>query len=155
MPTFYRSLSIRPPHSSRLGRPTVAYRDGANIDCFSKSVSPLRPVAYTGIHNARIIFGVTMGSSFSPPKPHVAGSVRGSARGGTSVNATSPVSIASSVGTKRKRGEPKFYAVRVGHNPGVYHSWAECLEQVKGFKKATCEHDWLFYPSSISGFEMC
>jgi len=43
-------------------------------------------------------------------------------------------------GTKRKRtGEPKFYAVRVGRDPGIYSSWSECLEQVKGHKNATCE----------------
>ena len=43
-------------------------------------------------------------------------------------------------GTKRKRSsEPKFYAVRSGHKPGVYYTWADCLEQVKGFKKAMCE----------------
>ena len=43
-----------------------------------------------------------------------------------------------SSGTKRKRMAEKFYAVRVGYHPGVYHTWADCLEQVKGFKKATC-----------------
>ncbi|KAL8747542.1 MAG: hypothetical protein Q9190_000581 [Brigantiaea leucoxantha] len=43
-------------------------------------------------------------------------------------------------GTKRKRtAEPKFYAVRVGYQPGIYHTWADCLEQVKGFKKALCK----------------
>lgn len=43
-------------------------------------------------------------------------------------------------GTKRKRvAEPKFYAVRVGYQPGIYHTWADCLEQVKGYKKALCE----------------
>ncbi|KAL8841790.1 MAG: hypothetical protein Q9170_000823 [Blastenia crenularia] len=42
-----------------------------------------------------------------------------------------------SAGTKRKRAaDPKFYAVRIGHQPGIYHTWADCLEQVKGFKKA-------------------
>lgn len=35
--------------------------------------------------------------------------------------------------------EPKFYAVRAGHNPGIYHTWSDCLEQVRGFKKALCE----------------
>ena len=50
------------------------------------------------------------------------------------------VKSVSSNGTKRKRENlPKFYAVRVGYQPGVYHTWADCLEQVKGFKKATCE----------------
>ncbi|KAF2397069.1 RNase H domain-containing protein [Trichodelitschia bisporula] len=38
---------------------------------------------------------------------------------------------------KRKRGsELKFYAVRAGHAPGIYHTWPDCLAQVKGFKKA-------------------
>lgn len=53
---------------------------------------------------------------------------------------TSPSSTTSSVGTKRKRGtEPKFYAVRVGYHPGIYHSWSDCLAEVTGFKNATCE----------------
>ncbi|EME85787.1 uncharacterized protein MYCFIDRAFT_118885, partial [Pseudocercospora fijiensis CIRAD86] len=42
-------------------------------------------------------------------------------------------------GTKRKRdtkAQLKFYAVRVGKEPGIYHSWAECLDQVRGFPKA-------------------
>lgn len=30
----------------------------------------------------------------------------------------------------------KFYAVRVGKAPGIYHSWSDCLEQVKGHKGA-------------------
>ena len=45
----------------------------------------------------------------------------------------------ASTGTKRKRqSETKFYAVRIGHKPGIYYTWADCLEQVKGFKKAMC-----------------
>ena len=54
-------------------------------------------------------------------------------------DAISPPPTSASSGTKRKREPPqKFYSVRVGHEPGIYHSWAECLEQVKGFKNATC-----------------
>ena len=46
-----------------------------------------------------------------------------------------------SVGSKRKRmAEPKFYAVRFGNTPGIYHSYPECLEQVKGFKRASCKY---------------
>lgn len=30
----------------------------------------------------------------------------------------------------------KFYTVRKGHTPGVYTTWAECQEQVKGFSGA-------------------
>lgn len=52
----------------------------------------------------------------------------------------SPAGTTASNGTKRKRGnEVKYYAVRFGHQPGVYHTWTDCLDQVKGFKKATCE----------------
>lgn len=36
-------------------------------------------------------------------------------------------------------GMGKFYAVRKGHSPGLYTTWAECLQQVKGFKGATCK----------------
>jgi ribonuclease HI len=46
----------------------------------------------------------------------------------------------ASSGTKRKRGsEMKFYAVRAGQTPGIYHSWADCKEQITGFKGAVCE----------------
>lgn len=41
---------------------------------------------------------------------------------------------------KRKRESkatlPKFYAVRTGKSPGIYNSWTECLDQVRGFPKA-------------------
>lgn len=58
-----------------------------------------------------------------------------------SVNSASQAGTNLSAGTKRKRAaEPKFYAVRVGFQPGIYHTWADCLEQVKGFKKALCEN---------------
>lgn len=30
----------------------------------------------------------------------------------------------------------KFYAVKVGKKPGIYQSWGECYEQVKGFSRA-------------------
>lgn len=47
---------------------------------------------------------------------------------------------ANSAGTKRKRDSKvpqlKFYAVRVGKSPGIYHTWPDCLEQVRGFPKA-------------------
>ncbi|KAK3690829.1 hypothetical protein LTR37_018957 [Vermiconidia calcicola] len=42
-------------------------------------------------------------------------------------------------GVKRKRDSKpslKFYAVRVGKEPGIYHTWKECLDQVRGFPKA-------------------
>jgi len=52
----------------------------------------------------------------------------------------------SSMGSKRKRGmEVKYYAVRVGHQPGIYHTWADCLAQVKGYKNATCMLLLYFY----------
>ena len=57
-----------------------------------------------------------------------------------SVRSSSQALTAGSAGTKRKKtGEPKFYAVRVGHAPGIYHTWHECLEQVTGFKGAICK----------------
>ncbi|EON61779.1 hypothetical protein W97_00995 [Coniosporium apollinis CBS 100218] len=50
----------------------------------------------------------------------------------------SNASTTASSGTKRKRDTgPKFYAVRVGHAPGIYHSWADCMAQIKGFKNAS------------------
>ena len=54
------------------------------------------------------------------------------------ISPTAPTT-ASTAGTKRKReSKPssKFYAVRIGKTPGVYYSWSECLEQVRGFPKA-------------------
>lgn len=45
----------------------------------------------------------------------------------------------ASAGAKRKRAnEPKFYAVRIGFAPGIYHTWEDCLKQVTGYKKAKC-----------------
>nr|OQO24936.1 hypothetical protein B0A51_09073 [Rachicladosporium sp. CCFEE 5018] len=52
----------------------------------------------------------------------------------------SPPSTIGSAGTKRKRDAktpaPKFYAVRTGKAPGIYHTWTDCLDQVRGFPKA-------------------
>jgi len=39
--------------------------------------------------------------------------------------------------TSARKG-PKFYAVRVGAKPGVYHTYDDCLAQVKGHKGAIC-----------------
>ncbi|KAI5367895.1 Putative ribosomal protein L9/RNase H1 [Septoria linicola] len=50
-----------------------------------------------------------------------------------------PDASLSTAGTKRKRESKsmlKFYAVRTGKTPGIYHTWAECLDQVRGFPKA-------------------
>lgn len=46
----------------------------------------------------------------------------------------------TTAGTKRKRGptEQKFYAVAKGKKPGVYYTWEECLDQVRGQKGALC-----------------
>jgi ribonuclease HI len=73
----------------------------------------------------------------------------GSAAGFTSVNANAapPATVTAApdpapepwAGAKRKReskGAPKFYAVRVGKVPGIYHTWADCLDQVRGYPKA-------------------
>ena len=38
---------------------------------------------------------------------------------------------------------------RVGYRPGIYHTWADCLEQVKGFKKATCRHRFQLFDICI------
>ncbi|KAL8791214.1 MAG: hypothetical protein Q9213_000171 [Squamulea squamosa] len=54
-----------------------------------------------------------------------------------SPKSVSQVGTSVSAGTKRKRAtDPKFYAVRAGHKPGIYHTWNDCLQQVRGFKKA-------------------
>ena len=51
------------------------------------------------------------------------------------------MSIPTGAGAKRKRTVgPKFYAVRVGHKPGVYHTYDECLQQVKGCGNASCKN---------------
>lgn len=70
--------------------------------------------------------------------------------GFTSVNAenysppadapTATTTDATTAGTKRKREgtkpTSKFYAVRVGKAPGIYYTWHDCLDQVRGFPKA-------------------
>ncbi|KAG5292660.1 RNase H domain-containing protein [Histoplasma ohiense] len=57
----------------------------------------------------------------------------------TTSTPASPVESTTSqpVSAKRKRtAEPKFYAVKFGFQPGVYHTWNDCLTQVTGFKGA-------------------
>lgn len=49
----------------------------------------------------------------------------------------------SIVPQKRKSSlQLKFYAVKVGHNPGVYLSWKECERNISGFKGAVCEYSY-------------
>jgi hypothetical protein len=52
----------------------------------------------------------------------------------TMTNAMSVTSNTSS--GKRKRAGPKFYAVREGRIPGIYHSWEDCKAQTDGVKAA-------------------
>lgn len=45
--------------------------------------------------------------------------------------------------------EKKFYAVKAGHNPGIYSSWGVCLGQINGFKNAQCKQSLpLFYANT-------
>ncbi|OAP57867.1 hypothetical protein AYL99_08605 [Fonsecaea erecta] len=37
---------------------------------------------------------------------------------------------------KKKAAEQKYYAVKEGKRPGIYHTWSDCLAQVKGHKGA-------------------
>lgn len=53
---------------------------------------------------------------------------------------------------KRKRNGPKFYAVKVGYQPGVYNEWNHCLAQVKGYKGAVCKSSGSI---AISFFDQC
>jgi len=48
-------------------------------------------------------------------------------------------SISAFAGVRRKKMPQKFYAVRVGLNPGIYYSWDECSAQVTGQRGAVCE----------------
>jgi ribonuclease HI len=50
------------------------------------------------------------------------------------------VSSASS-SKKRKRDSPKYYAVRLGRKPGVYHTYEEVEDQVKGFAGAERQYN--------------
>jgi Caulimovirus viroplasmin len=50
--------------------------------------------------------------------------------------------MSSSASKKRKFGDvaqsTKYYAVKAGHRPGVYNTWAECQANITGFKGASC-----------------
>ncbi|KAH7117749.1 ribonuclease H-like domain-containing protein [Dendryphion nanum] len=45
---------------------------------------------------------------------------------------TKSISTTSS-GSKRKKTAPGFYAVTVGHRPGIYQNWEDVQRQVKGY----------------------
>jgi viroplasmin and RNaseH domain-containing protein len=59
--------------------------------------------------------------------------------------------MSSAAAPKRKRVDNKVYAVRVGNKPGLYHSWSDCQEQVKGFKGAVCK--FVIYGKQNNKFE--
>lgn len=44
------------------------------------------------------------------------------------------VTSTTSSGKRKRNAGPAFYAVRVGRQPGVYYSWADCEAQIKGMK---------------------
>ena len=74
--------------------------------------------------------GSSMASEASPVSP-ASGSV---------VEQDASVSTFHEVGRKRKRTtKVKFYCVRRGHNPGIYHNWPECLAQITGFGACLCQ----------------
>jgi ribonuclease HI len=51
-----------------------------------------------------------------------------------------PGAVPAVAGQKRKRPtEKKYYAVKVGKEPGVYDTWDQCLAQVTGQKGASCK----------------
>lgn len=45
----------------------------------------------------------------------------------------------SAVMGSHRKGVRKYYAVRHGNKPGVYHTYDDCLGQVRGFKGAICK----------------
>lgn len=45
-----------------------------------------------------------------------------------------------SSGSKRKRTDSAFFAVRRGRTPGIYASWPDCQEQIGGFSGAECTY---------------
>ncbi|KAF2640556.1 hypothetical protein P280DRAFT_469309 [Massarina eburnea CBS 473.64] len=49
---------------------------------------------------------------------------------------TGTPSSTSNSGVKRKKGPPAFYAVKVGHEPGLYLSWDDTRRATAGFKNA-------------------
>ena len=58
----------------------------------------------------------------------------------TSTGTGTGTGTGTATGTKRKRSvEKKFYAVHEGKDPGIYHTWEECLANVTGHKGALCE----------------
>lgn len=50
---------------------------------------------------------------------------------------------------RRPSSNMKFYAVKVGRSPGIYHSWNECVPQVKQFKGAVCKQPQRASPSHL------
>ena len=97
----------------------------------------ITPLEHTWVRLGRVIAMSRVATDASPPLyTRAAADIDDAA----STKSGSTTYTTASSGTKRKRVvEPKFYSVRVGHRPGIYHSWNECLSQVKGFKNATCE----------------
>lgn len=61
-------------------------------------------------------------------------------------------SPSATAGQKRKRpDEAKYYAVKVGAEPGIYRTYADCIKQVNGFKGGLC---WLLsVPLGLDGVD--
>jgi hypothetical protein len=48
----------------------------------------------------------------------------------------------STVELKKRKNNPqiRFYAVKIGHKPGVYLNWKECEENITRYKNACCKY---------------
>lgn len=87
------------------------------------SKGPLLPFLTSKTSTFSITLRDTMGATTPSPSPGPATSY-----------------MKSPAGTKRKRTSgAKYYAVKKGYQPGVYHQWNDCLTQVTGYKGAVCE----------------
>ena len=52
--------------------------------------------------------------------------------------ATGTATSSAKITKKRKTDGQKFYAVRIGWNPGIYTNYAECQAQMRGYSHAKC-----------------
>jgi hypothetical protein len=123
LPRIWHKLHLAAYPSTKLLSPRSSL---ARAYWYYKYKSPLLPLH--SLKRRQLFSGMTQAQSQSSPAL-------------SSNRNSTPTSISNqTAGQKRKRPtDKKFYAVKSGKAPGVYETWNECLNQVRGQKGALCK----------------
>jgi Caulimovirus viroplasmin len=106
----------------------LTYQGTSRLPRIAPVVSKNRPVQVV-VRLSTLVMALNRPSGFRSPSMAVG-------------NLASAGGATSTVELKKRKNNPqiKFYAVKIGHKPGVYLNWNECEENIAGYKNACCKY---------------